>query len=81
MDDETRMLVLVVLDVEHLDLLLLLLARSLHDLLWSRKCFVVVLDDDLDDRLGRFRVLMVVGCGSTANVVARLVICSGEIGI
>lgn len=76
-NDETGLIILVIFHVEHLNLLLLLLSMSLHNRLRLRKCLVVVLDNDLDDRLRCFRILMVVWRCATANEIARLVICLG----
>lgn len=59
-DDDTFVRVLLVLDVEHLNLLLLLLLARQEDRLWFRRFqrVIAVLDDDLDDR---FRGLQVLG--------------------
>lgn len=59
-DDDTFVRVLLVLDVEHLNLLLLLLLARQEDRLWFRRFqrVIAVLDDDLDDW---FRGLQVLG--------------------
>lgn len=63
MNDESAVFVLVVFDVEDLNLFLLLLAGSLIDRWWCRERFIVVLNDDLDDGLGRFGIFLVTMTG------------------